>query len=228
MSIRTFEDVPTGVAMPTVTTVSSEELLVVWSEPNMPNGEILTYDLLRKFVGFDALPSSVSCCDQYTSIELALPDECEYVTTAESNVTSFMDSELRPFTFYQYCIIVSNSADSAFSEDSTPTRTDPAPMPLAGPMLNATTVNSTAIELRWSSVDIEDLLGPLEGYTLFVRVAGTSGLGTQLFSGDGMSFVANGLIASTEYVFVVAVSNGVGRAFSNNATAVTEEGSELH
>lgn len=222
-SVRTLEDTPVGVAMPTVATVSSEELQVMWNEPDMPNGVIQSYALLRKFVGFELSLSSINCCEQYLSNGFNLSDVCEFVTTTSLNVTAFMDFELRPFTYYQYCIVVTNGADSAFSEETTPIRTDPAPFPLEGPVLNATTINSTAIDLRWTSVGVASLLGPLEGYTVFGGVAGSR---VEVFSGLDLSFVAAGLIASTEYVFMVAVSNGEGVAFSNNDTAVTEEGSE--
>lgn len=224
--VQTLEDTPIGVAMPTVATVNSEELQVTWSEPSMPNGIIENYELLRKFVGFEISPSSINCCEQYLTNEFNMSEVCEFVTMTDFNETSFTDSELRPFTYYQYCIVATNGADSAFSPETTPTRTDPAPFPLAGPMLNATTLNSTAIELCWTSLDVADLLGPLEGYTLFGNIAGSSGLREELFSGLDLNFVATGLIASTEYVFVVSVSNGEGVAFSNNDTAVTEEGSE--
>ena len=227
-SETTMEDTPQGVAMPTVTVVSSEEILVTWTEPGMPNGVIVDYDLLRRFVGFEIGDSSlVNCCEEYINNQLNETSECEYVANTDSNVTSFTDNDLRPFTYYQYCIIVTNNDDSAFSNETTPTQTSPAPMPLAGPQLNATTLNSTAIQVSWGSVEISDLLGPLNSYTLYVGESGSPGLGDQLFSGLDQSFVATGLIASTEYVFIVAVSNGQGVAFSNNATAITEEGSEF-
>lgn len=223
-----MEDTPQGVAMPTVAVVSSEEILVTWSEPDMPNGVIVDYDLLRKFVGFEIADSSpINCCEEYINNELNDSRECEYVANTDANVTTFADDNLRPFTFYQYCTIVTNNVDSAFSSETTPTQTSPAPMPLAGPQLNATTLNSTAILVSWGSVEISDLLGPLDSYTLYVSVSGAPGLGEQLFSGLDQSFIATGLVASTEYVFMVAVSNGQGVAFSNNATATTEEGSEF-
>ena len=82
-------------------------------------------------------------------------------------------------------------------------------MPAVGPQLNASTINSTAIYLTWGSLDISELLGPLEGYTLYGRPAGGVGLGQVLFTGPEQSYTATDLIASTEYVFVVSRTNHV-------------------
>ena len=144
-----------------------------------------------------------------------------------TNALTTLDTNLDPFTFYTYCLIATNNVDSTFSRLATPTQTSPAFMPLRGPVLNATTLNSTAVFLEWDALDVSELLGPLQGYTLYVRVSGTPGLGEILSQGgQDQQFTATNLLASTEYVFVVLVSNGEGATPSNNATATTAEGSE--
>ena len=225
-----------GVPIPTTISFSFSEIGVNWSAPGMPNGVIESYRLLRKIVGFELVEDNMNCCEDFLrsteSIgsgdgQLGLSDACQLVTMTTAQDTYHVDDELRPFTYYQYCVVATNNANSAFSPQTPPTQTGVAPTPLIGPELNATTVNSTAIELTWGSLEISDLLGPLVEYTLYIKVAGEEGLGDILFTGLEQSYTAVDLLASTEYVFVVSVSNGEGVAFGNNASAVTDEGSEL-
>lgn len=221
----TLEDTPTGVAMPTVFTVSSGEILIQWVEPSMPNGEILMYDLLRLSLGFDdGSIETVNCCEESLTNSSVFLEQCSQVTTTQAN--DFNDDSLRPFSFYRYCIVASNGAGSAASNLSLLVQTSPASMPQLGPTLNATTINSTAIFLQWGALEILDLLGPLDGYTLYVRLPGDPLPGEVLFQGLDQTFTATGLRASTEYVFTVEVSNGVGSVFGNNASATTDEGGE--
>ena len=234
----TLEDTPTGIPVPVATSLSFREIEVRWSAPQMPNGLVQNYRLLRKFLGFELIEDAVNCCENYlqtTSPEgsaLAetvspLVDVCQLVTTTSAQVTSYVDNELNPYTFYQYCVVVTNNADSAFSTQTLLTQTQVAPMPLVGPQLNATTINSTAIELVWGTLDVSQLLGPLVGYTLYVKVSGEEGPGDMIFTGLSQSYIAVDLLASTEYEFVVSVSNGVGVMFGETASAITDEGSKL-
>ena len=224
----TLEDTPTGVATPTTSAVDSDTILVTWVEPGMPNGVIQRYDVFQLSLGFasDGEGSEISCCEGYVRNESTLPEQCSRVTTVGGGVNSFLAQNLSSFSFYRYCIVATNNANSGFSPPSIPTQTSPASMPRLGPTLNATTTNSTSVFLQWSSLQVSDLLGPLAGYTLYARIAGTPELGDVIFQGSQMSFTATNLLASTEYVFTVEVSNGVGSALSNNASATTDEGSK--
>ena len=230
-TVTTQEATPMGLAAPTVATLNFSEIQISWSTPQIPNGIIQNYLLLRKLIGFESVDDGVNCCEDFLQIassnNTSLANVCQLVTMTTSQDTAHTDDELRPYTFYQYCFIVTNNADSAFSPQSPPTRTAVAPMPLIGPEVNATTVNSTAIELVWGSLEVSELLGPLMEYTLYIKVAGDQGLGEVLFVGLDQSYTAVNLLASTEYVFVVSVSNGEGVAFGNSASAVTDEGSKL-
>ena len=230
----TLEDTPTGVATPTGMVVGPGSLAVEWAEPSMPNGVVQRYSLFRLPLGFEndtGRFTTTNCCEAFV-LNVTTPTDdsrCSMVTTTATQ-TSHLDVNLDPFSYYRYCVVATNDAGEGFSDLSTPIRTSPAPMPLIGPMLNASTLSSTAILLEWSALDISELLGPLQGYTLYGKIAGTLGLGEVLFRGaveEGEEFYrATELLASTEYVFVVEVSNGVGSARSNNASAVTEEGGE--
>ena len=224
MWVVTLEDTPQGISTPIAISLNSSAILVSWQEPTQPNGVIVRYTVLRRSLGFyNSTAGLANCCEEYV-VSGNASQQCDFITETVPEVTSYTDTTLQAFSFYQYCTVVTNGADSSYSEFSFPTQTDPSPMPLVGPALNATTINSTAIQLYWGSLEISELLGPLEGYTLYGEIAGSPGLGDVLFTGLEQSYVATGLIASTEYVFVVSVSNGRGDTLGNSASATTEEG----
>ena len=208
----TREDTPQGISVPTAVVQNSTTISVSWVSPTQPNGVIQSYDLLRRDLGFSDSTAGMmvtNCCEEYLSSQtgsgiITLSEGCNYVVQTPSDITTYTDDTLQAYSFYQYCIIASNNADSAHSELSQPNQTDPAPMPAVGPQLNASTVNSTSVYLSWSTLDVSQLLGPLAGYTLYGKVAGAEGLGEVLLTSLDQSYTATGLIASTEYAFVVS------------------------
>ena len=213
-----------GVLAPFLRVDSSSVITVSWVEPSMPNGMITSYVLLRLSHGFGRV--SEDCCSAYLVGSFRLPGECGLVGVFGANVSMVEDGGLMQFSFYQYCLIVSNSADSAASEPSEVVRTSPAPMPVRGPPINASTLSSTVVLVEWGHVEEEELLGPFSGYELYVRELSMPGLGQVVFRGSDQFFMADNLQPNTEYVFTVSVSNGVGVAFSENVSATTEDGSE--
>lgn len=240
----TFESLPESVLPPSLSLQQGEGLLASWVEPGMPNGVVQSYLLFQKTLGFELQLDDVNCCEDHVAL-MQLQDndpssgqqygmavlierlqDCTAVANTSADVTFYADFTVFPYTFYQYCIVVSNNADSAFSNLSSPIRTSPAPFPLSGPELVATAINSTAIELSWGALEISELLGPLDEYIVYGKVSGVSGLGQELFRGLSQMLTVVDLLASTEYVFTVGVSNGRGVAIGNNASAMTDEGSK--
>ena len=204
----TDEATPAGLRAPLASTLSESSILVLWVAPTEPNGIVQSYDVLQRGLGFevaadiDTLPN---CCEEYLNANRAtVSNGCSRVAGTNENTENYTVTNLRAFSNYQYCIIATNGAGSTFSPASNVTQTPPAPMPITGPNLTATTVNSTAIDLYWSSLDVSQLLGPFRGYTLYRRVAGEAVPGDAVYSADEQNFTATGLVASTEYIFVVS------------------------
>lgn len=213
-------------------------VLVSWQPPLEPNGQIVGYTLMRADVGYFAtlIPN---CCEQYLYL-LSESEEglqsgsepdfffseglCNVVADVEAPITSYTDGGLQNYFLYQYCVIATNNVGSTHSDYSEEFRTKAAPAPLAGPNATAEAVNSTAILVYWSPLDVSILLGPLGGYTLYGKISGSEGLGTALFSGMAVSHLVTGLEPSTQYTFVVEVSNGEGTTIGNGVTAETMAG----
>ena len=203
----TDEAPPAGLEAAIATTLNESSILVSWEAPLQPNGEIESYVILQRSLGFQLVDVSASlsnCCKDYlNSSESILGDGCNRVAIVDEITLSYTVTGLRAYTNYQYCIIATNSAGSTFSLFSNASQTSAAQMPTAGPILTASTVNSTAVHLSWSSLNISQLLGPFRGYSLYVREIGQELPGLELFSGDDQEFTATDLLASTEYTFLV-------------------------
>ena len=205
--IVTNEAAPTELEAPSVTTLNESSILVMWEPPLQPNGEIERYTILQRSLGFLTGEDFVllsNCCEDYLNFnETVIDDSCNRVMSVDETTQSYIVTALEAYSNYQYCIIATNSAGSTFSPISNITRTFAATMPTTGPTLTATTLNSTAIYLYWSMLNISQLLGSFGGYSLFVREAGQDPPGQELFTGVDQEFTATELLASTAYTFLV-------------------------
>lgn len=94
VSVTTEESAPSGVAAPSVTVISAEQVRVTWSAPSQPNGQIISYSLLRDGnVVCDGLIFSCSVDVEFATrysfrVEACTREGCaisteEVVTTAE-------------------------------------------------------------------------------------------------------------------------------------------------
>ena len=191
----TDEATPTGLAAPQTNTTSHNSIALVWTPPTEPNGVILHYTLLRRSFGFD-LPSEVAtlpnCCQDYVQASgngsNALSRGCSLAAQVNNTLT-YEDTGLQAYTYYQYCVVATNRAGSTFSPVSLATQTDPSPVLLAAPELTVSTINSTTIFLSWTALNVSQLLGPLEGYTLYeTQVMGSGGAEAEVYFGFDLQF----------------------------------------
>ena len=205
--IVTDEAIPSGLRAPLVSTASESSILVSWSQPIQPNGIIITYTILQRSFGFQTPenPETFSnCCEDYlNSNKTVVGDTCSRVVVVDGTAINHTASGLDAYSNYQYCVIAMNSKGATFSPTSNITHTFAAPMPIAGPNLTASTINSTAIFLSWTVLSITQLLGPFSGYTLYIRTVGQTDPGEIIFAGEEQEYTATDLVASTEYIFMV-------------------------
>lgn len=203
----TDEAIPSGLSAPRASTASESSILVSWDSPTEPNGIVQSYDILQQGLGFEIavdVATLPNCCEEYLNANrTVLSVSCSRVVQVDADNLNYTVNDLQPYSNYRYCLIATNGAGDTFSPISNATQTSAALMPISGPNLTATTVNSTAIHLSWSALDISQLLGPFSGYTLYRRMAGQEVLGEVIYSGNEQEFTATNLIASTEYTFMV-------------------------
>lgn len=205
----TDEALPTGLSAPLASTVSESSVSISWDIPAEPNGVVQSYDIFQQSFGFEVavdVATLPNCCEEYLNANsTVLSSICNRVVQVDADTLNYTVSGLQPYSHYRYCLIATNGGGATFSPTSNVTQTSAAPMPISGPNLNATTVNSTAIYLSWDSLDVSQLLGPFSGYSLYRRMAGQEGYGEVLYMGNGQEFTATDLVASTEYIFAVSL-----------------------
>ena len=199
----TLEGPPTSLLPPTTETLSESSISVSWQPPAYPNGQLLGYRLLRASIGYISSSPTPSCCEQLQK-NISLDSNCALVSQSPASTLSYTDTGLGAFSFYRYCVIVFNAAGSTHSNFSDSTQTLPAPMPANGPIATAVTINSTAIRISWTPLDVSILLGPLSEYTLLVEIGEEQQM--EVFSGTDESFTVTDLMPSTKYTFVVSYS----------------------
>ena len=205
-SLQTLEDTPLGLAQPVAISTGPGTANVTWSKPAQPNGPLRSYELLRYSLGFQNASNSLlpTCCDEYVVGE-NLSRGCSIVAQLPPTAAGYVDQTLYPYTYYQYCLVAANDVGTVASGLSVAILTQPAPMPLSGPVLNCTAANSTTIAATWNVPNVSQLLGPLQEYVLFERTLSQPWPGRVIFRGLAQSFVVTGLNPSTSYYFTVSI-----------------------
>ncbi len=215
-NVRTLEAPPTDLDQPNIILSSDTSILIGWQPPSVENGVITSYQVLRGNFGHVINSSQTElyleglrdCCNAHVedsndlfSSGADLSDDCTVVT--ETDITTYIDSDLDPYTYYAYCIAAYNGVGGVASEPSDFLQTSPAPQPVSGPTVTAVAINSTAIRVYWSTLDPSVLLGPLVSYTLYGKEAMDDGMGDELLTGLDQQYIYTGLTPSTTYTFVV-------------------------
>ena len=120
-SARTSEAPPTGLAPPTVRSLSASSILVTWTTPTIPNGNIRQYNLT------------------------VLPPNIEIVVT--NNMLFRTVANLQPFTAYTVVLSACNSA-GCVQNIGTNSTLESTPQFIRPPELTA--VNATAVLASWT------------------------------------------------------------------------------
>lgn len=118
---QTSEAQPVGLAPPMVRSLSESSILVTWTPPSTPNGNIRQYNLT-------VLPSNI-------------------VIVVTNNILFRTVANLQPFTSYTVVLLACNSAGCVQNIGSN-TTLETAPQFIRAPILTA--VNATAVSVSWT------------------------------------------------------------------------------
>ncbi|NXL36266.1 USH2A protein, partial [Glaucidium brasilianum] len=181
---------------PTGEVVNSSVISLLWSPPDSPNSNRLTYQLYR--------------------------DETEIYTTEDYHpysVQTFTDTMLSPYTFYSYYIQASNV--HGFTKSASVTYRTPSGMPTGSLHLNPVfPVSHHSVLLYWTSLSNDS--GPIEKYILTC----TSLVDLQpcgQYEGLKTSAIIWNLIPFTKYVFSVQACTSGGCLKSQPVTVITAQ-----
>ena len=196
----TLEAPPANIQAPSIILQGDEAIFVAWQHPSQPNGIITSYSIVRADIGYyyDVNASIPDCCQEDFSNNNSVNPICHLLAETEPDDTSYINTNLNAYFFYQYCIIATNNAGSVSSDYSTALRTRASLTPLSGPNATATALNSTAIYATWSPPDVSLLLGPVVEYSLLIGLSGNDTFDT-VFTGTDEEYSITGLTPSTTY-----------------------------
>ena len=212
-SIRTAEIAPSAQPTPSIGNVTSNSIVLKWYPPLKPNGRITAYEMYRRH-------SHPRIRRQATN--LASAEELVF-RTLDTNATSyeFTDSNLRPYTVYEYKIRVINSRGFSDSPWQTIQTTQAVPEGLSPPEVTFVENNVHVLNVSWSAPLSPN--GLLQSYQLQLN----NSIPLSLPADGVLHYVFEGLLPYTWYAFSVTACSGGGCITSEQTLVKTKESAPL-
>ena len=200
-SATTAEVAPSGQQPPTVAVFSSTVVSVEWQPPLIPNGEISRYEVLRRRPAVTNSEGSTPA----TNVTVVY-------TTTDTTVLVFNDTNLVPFTLYEYAVRAINSAGSTQSVFVQVSTDSAAPVGVSAPTL--TVVSSSSILVQWTE--------PSQPHGIITRyeVVRNNSVRIQALS---LSYTDTSLDSFTTYSYTIEVCTVAGCTESPPSVATTAE-----
>lgn len=154
-TVVTLQAAPNSVSPPKVSTIDGQfdQLLIQWSDPEQPNGVIISYQLRRN----SSVPVSFNVND----------------------TKQYVDRGLSAYTVYSYTMTVCTGGGCTSSGPTVIQTPETAPLFVAPPVVTA--INSTALFVNWSMPEITN--GLLLSYQLKTNdIVSYTGLNTSFLS----------------------------------------------
>lgn len=135
----TAEIIPVGQQAPDLRVLSENAIQLTWEPPEIPNGIIIQYDIIRQL----SAPFGTSINISTTTIFIDVSDIITRV---------YVDSSLQPFTFYEYAIRAINSAGQTIGPFATAQTLQSIPEEIPVPTLEVT--SPSEVRVSWNSPTI--------------------------------------------------------------------------
>ncbi|KAH3846702.1 hypothetical protein DPMN_089004 [Dreissena polymorpha] len=208
-SFYTEETSPEGQTAPTMGTVTADSAVITWSKPAQSNGKIMLYEVMRK------------SNPRIQKRAISEPVVVYRVSNLDADTFSFKDTNLQPFTEYQYSIKASNSRgfsispwQSVFTEQAPPEGVQPSAVSLVTNVIDSVIVT-------WVTPDKPN--GIIQSYRL-QRNQSTPWSFTAL---DAKMYTDMGLTPFTFYSYRITACSGGGCTTSTPTVIQTKEAAPL-
>ena len=172
---------PEGVKAPVLRSPTPTSVLVVWSQPELPNGEILQYAVERRLMG-DTTVTRVKT--------FLVTDPMEFLDDSK---------ELSPFTTYEYRVVATTSVGSGESPWAEVTTKSSRPGGVQPP--DVMILSPTSAIVTWLAPI--SLNGRLESYVITFPNPRF-----EIFNTSQLSLNVNNLVPFTTYSVVVTACSG--------------------
>lgn len=203
-SVMTAEILPSNQPSPVAGYSNSTSAVITWSKPISPNGQITTYEVLRR---------------HKIGLKRSFSDPIVIYKTMDTNLENYeyQDSGLQPFTEYLYAIKASNSKGSTQSTWQSVFTTQAAPEGILPPTVTHLPNDIHSLYVQWTTPEKPN--GIIQSYNL--QRNGTVPL--SFTSTDPMEYTDYNLVAFTWYSYKITVCTQGGCTVSNPALIQTQE-----
>ncbi len=141
-TIRTAEIAPTNQPAPSLSDSNSTHVTLSWSAPVHPNGRVTRYQVIRRTAPRIAKRDTTPTYSPETVVyETEETDGTEF---------EFTDSNLQPYTRYEYMIRATNSRGSTDSPWQVITTSQVAPAGLTSPMVSHVPGEFSSLKVTWN------------------------------------------------------------------------------
>lgn len=207
-STTTLEAPPENMRSPTVVALGPTVVQVSWFAPEKTNGIITGYEVYRR---------------------AATPGAPELIVCTSNNVSDVSctnsDSQLQPFSTYEYRVRAENSAGNVYSGYASVRTLEAPPTGLNAPAV--VVLSDSQVNASWGPPSKPNgvILSYLLRHRLFIMdVQGSVPTVAANVSSDTLHAVASNLEANTDYEFQIVAYNGAGSVQSAWQLATTQEG----
>ena len=201
----TAEVVPSSLPSPVIGETTDTTVVITWVPPLESNGKITMYEVLRRTK------------TRIQKRSLSDPVVVYRTTVTDAQTYSYTDTNLMPFTEYQYSVVASNSQgstqspwQSAFTSQAPPAGVQPS---------NVFYVTDVVDSLRITWAPPDQANGILQSYQL----KRNDSVPWSFAPGDVMQFVDTGLTAYTLYSYTITICSGGGCTTSDPTVIRTKE-----
>ncbi|PVD32355.1 hypothetical protein C0Q70_07788 [Pomacea canaliculata] len=155
-AFTTAEIAPTGQPTPAMGMVNATHVLLRWTKPVNPNGQITTYEVFRR---------STQLRRRRQASEASSDGKVVYTTSATNQSTfEYMDSGLTPYTQYEYKIRASNSQGYTESQWQAVQTSQAPPAGVDAPVVMLLEGEVNAVNITWTPPSQPN--GVLQSYSL--------------------------------------------------------------
>ncbi|XP_066923568.1 usherin-like [Clytia hemisphaerica] len=199
MMSRTKESTPFGQQPPALTAKSSTMVEIKWLPPLTPNGDVTEY-LIERRQGDSGMP-----------FKIYIGSRVEYI-----------DTQLKPYTSYQYRVRSKNSVGDAVSSWASVRTHQGVPQAIQPPRVNV--LNGTSVEVEWSTPGVSN--GIINSYIIRYRLFSLTGSNYEevcCIKANEFKTKVHDLKPATSYEFQIGAATSAGEGFSSWALVKTKE-----
>ena len=208
-TITTSEVTPQNQPSPSIGNVNATHVVINWKQPLNPNGNIKLFEVLRRIK------------ERLTKRQVGLSKMIYSTTDAEQDAFTFTDSNLEPYTTYEYSIRATNSRGSIESPWEEVETMQAAPEGVNPPVVSLIGSASDRLKIQWSAPT--KINGVLQGY----RVQRNDTVPWSFEADDELEYIDYGLISYTYYSYRVTACTAGGCSTSQPAIKRTQQTAPL-